>query len=98
MMNTRKQLTAAQELTVFRRAIRLLPMLARRGLNPKDALAVAYNTAFLSVALQRGRLPLSPKRVLKRYPLAGIAALCEEYLAENDMERGVNINFREVLP
>lgn len=91
-----QRLGAADELKLFRRCIRLLPALARRGAAPVDALAVAYNATFLFYSMPRRAFLFSPKQILKRYSLAEIAQLCEDRI--NGVESGFNKNYREELP
>ena len=69
--------SARQELEVLRRYPALLPMLIRCGLSAQDALAIAWNTCLVWVALEERR-PATPEGVLERFSLGEIAALCEE--------------------
>lgn len=90
-----QRLDAAATQMLFRRSLRLLPALARRGVAPADALAVAFNTCFLFYFMPRKGFILSPKSILRKYSYAQIATLCEN-LAGN-AECGVNTSFKEVL-
>lgn len=81
---------------LFLRSIRLLPVLARRGVAPADALAVAFNAAYLSYRMPQKGFPHSPKSLLKKYSYAEIASLCEHLLGT--AEFGINESYKEVLP
>lgn len=91
-----QRLDAASTQTLFRRSLRLLPVLARRGVSPADALAVAFNTCFLYYFMPQKGFMLSPKGILRKYSYAQIASLCESLAGSS--EYGVNTSFKEVLP
>lgn len=78
---------------VFRRCVRLLPTLARWGAAPMDALAVAYNAAFIFEYAPKIPFAFSPKGILRRYSFAEIASICEDIISNSDVERGCNINY-----
>lgn len=100
--NTVQNPAALDAQKLFRRSIKLIPVLARRGLAPGDALAVAFNTAYLFYGLScagtfpRAGFMLSPKAILRKYSYAEIASLCEHLLGT--AEFAVNKSFKEVLP
>ena len=83
---------------IFKRSIRLLPVLAGRGVSPIDAVAIAYNATFLFYNMPRSVLLFSPKQVLKRYSLSEIALMCESFLQTDGIETGFNINYKEAGP
>lgn len=78
---------------LFRRSIGLLPVLARRGVAPCDALAIAFNAAFLFYNMPHSRLMFSPKAILRKHSYAEIASLCEHLLGA--AEFAVNESFKE---
>lgn len=88
-----QKLSAKDELEMFRRSIRLLPALVRRGAAPLDALAVAYNVTFLYLHTRRENRFITPKKLLKRLTLSEIASSCEDIL--NGVESGANHNWKE---
>jgi len=70
-------LSARQELEVLRLSPALLPMLMRRGLGVRDAIALAGNACVVWFALGEQR-PARPEGVLERFSLGEIADICEE--------------------
>lgn len=85
-----RRLCAREQLLLLREYPRLLPRLLGWGLEPGDALALAYNTALLYRAAAVKPPFGSPADVLERYSLDEIAALCEDYhrVAAGELEYG----------
>lgn len=74
-----RKLTARGQLELNRESRSLLPWLLGRGLDPEDAVAVAYNAALLRRVLAAEPPLSSPMEVLERYPIGELAELCEAY-------------------
>lgn len=72
-----KRLSADTQLQLLREYPKLLPRLLKKGLEPDDAMAVAYNAALLFRVLDVSPPVTSPWEVLTRYSLGEIAELCE---------------------
>lgn len=85
-----RRLNAREQLELLREYPRLVPRLARWGLGPDDALAVAWNAALLYRVLAAQPALKSPGEVLERYSLGEMAELCETYeqVAAGELEYG----------
>ena len=92
---TFQKLSAAQEISLLRGHPRMINYCVHLGLNLEDALALAYNSTLLYLALECEQPLASPRDVLERFSLSEIAALCDDYAAvkEGTLEFGADDNF-----
>lgn len=97
MMTSSKSRAIISEKKLFQQSIPLLRALARCGLAPNDALAVAYNTVFLFHSQPWSWRLFRPRQLLGRYSYGEIASLCESIIAQSATECAVNKNYREDL-
>jgi hypothetical protein len=83
-----RPLSAAEQLKLPLWAGRMLPLLLRRGVAPREGWALAYNCALVWRAIDKKQRPYCAAGLLRRFTLAQLAELARQYWEHSSWEEG----------